>query len=147
MTMIRRPVDRDRRLAILAALVMLVACVLPWWQLGGGDGIPPLSGNAFESSGIVVFVVALATLAVVTLPYAASDRRLAIDRWPTFALLATAGWLGWGIRVVDLAMSGALSVRQPEHLVTNGPGLWLAAIGLALLSRAAFDIAREPPAR
>ena len=29
-------------------------------------------------------------------------------------------------------------------MFTNGPGLWIAAIGLAVLSRAAYRMTREP---
>ena len=32
-------------------------------------------------------------------------------------------------------------------MFTNGPGLWLVAIGLAILSRATYDMAREPAYR
>ncbi len=137
MTMMRRSAGRGRRLAVIAAAVILVGCVLPWWQLGGSDGIPPLSGNAFESMGIVVFIVALATLAIVTLPYAAGDLAAGVDRWPAYTILAVAGWLAIGVRVADLFGQGALGLPD------RAPGLTLAAVGLVLLSRAAYDVARE----
>ena len=66
----RRPLGRGRRLAAFAALIILVGCVLPWWQFGGGDGAAAPTGNAFEGAGILVFFSALATIALVTLPYA-----------------------------------------------------------------------------
>ena len=69
----RRPLGRGRQLAALAAIVIVVACLLPWWGVGGGDGLPALSGNAFEGSGILVFFAALAVIALLTLPYAAGD--------------------------------------------------------------------------
>ncbi|HLE79213.1 MAG TPA: hypothetical protein VI687_02360, partial [Candidatus Limnocylindrales bacterium] len=90
----RRPVGRARILAALGALVILVGCVLPWWTVGGADGLPQLGGNAFDGMGIVVFVVALATIAFVTLPYA-MDRPVGADRWPAYALLAGLGWLAF----------------------------------------------------
>ena len=46
----------------------------------GGDGGLPATYNAFDGTGIVVFLAALATLALVALPYAAGDRPMAIDR-------------------------------------------------------------------
>ncbi len=141
MTMIRRPVGIGRRLAVLAALVMLVGCVLPWWQLGGGDGIPPISGNAFEAIGIVVFVVAMATLAVVTLPYAAGDVAANVDRWLAYTILTLVGWIALVIRAVDLFGQGALGLPD------RSPGMWLAAVGLVLLSRASYDVARDRPDR
>lgn len=141
MTMIRRTTGRGRRLAVVGSLVVLVGCLLPWWQLGGGDGIPPISGNAFEAIGIVVFVVAMATLALVTLPYAAGDVAAGVDRWLAYTILTVAGWVALGIRAVDLLGQGALGLPD------RSPGLWLTALGLAVLSRAAYDVARDRPRR
>lgn len=141
MTMMRRPVGRGRLIAVVGALIVLAGCLLPWWQLGGGDGIPPISGNAFEAIGIVVFVVALATLALVTLPYALGDVASNVDRWFAYALLAGAGWIALGIRALDLFGQGALGLPD------TSPGLWLSGAGLAVLSRAAYDVARERPGR
>lgn len=143
MTMHRRPVGRERWAATFGAIVMLVGCVVPWWTIGGADGLPTRSGNAFEGSGILVFVVALATLAVVTLPFAA-ERPVAVDRWETFAGLAVVGWLGLGIRILDLWQARAFSFGEPAEVFTRGPGLWVAGLGLAILARAAYDIRRAP---
>jgi hypothetical protein len=142
----RRPVGRARILAAAGAVVVLVGCVLRWWRVGGSGGLPELGGNAFEGMGIVVFVVALAVIAVVTLPYA-TDRPVGADRWPAYAILAVLGWLALFVRVVDLVVLRAFSFRQPTDVLTNGPGLWIAGIGLAMLARAAYDMYREPGAR
>ena len=142
----RRPVGRARILAAAGAVVVLVGCLLRWWSVGGASGLPQLGGNAFEGMGIVVFVVALAVIAVVTLPYA-TDRPVGADRWPAYALLAALGWLALVLRIIDLAILRALSFHQPGDVFTNGPGLWIAGIGLAMLARAAYDIYREPGAR
>ena len=139
----RRPVGRSRLLAALGAVVVLVGCVLRWWSVGGTSGLPELGGNAFEGMGIVVFVVALATIAIVTLPYA-TERPVAADRWPAYALLAGLGWLALLARVIDLAILRAFSFHQPTEVFTNGPGLWVAGIGLVMLTRAAYEIFREP---
>ncbi|MEK6721572.1 MAG: hypothetical protein AABZ33_13040 [Chloroflexota bacterium] len=144
MTMMRRPVGRGRLLAVLGALIILVGCVLPWWQLGGGDGIPPISGNAFEAIGIVVFVVGIVTLALVTLPYAVGDRPTGIDRWLLYAFLAVVGWLGLGARVLDLLLSGAFAFGEPAEVFTDGPGLWFAGLGLSILARAVYQMRGEP---
>ena len=46
MTMHRRPLGGGRTLAAVGAIVILVGCVLPWWQLAQpGGGLPPLTGN------------------------------------------------------------------------------------------------------
>lgn len=142
----RRPVGRSRLLAAAGAVVILAGCLLRWWTVGGASGLPELGGNAFEGMGIVVFVVALATIALVTLPYA-TDRPVGGDRWPSYALLAALGWLAFVIRIIDLAVLRALSFHQPLEVFTNGPGLWVAGVGLAMVGRAAYDIYRQPGLR
>jgi hypothetical protein len=136
----RRPLGRGRRLAALAAVVIIVGCLLPWWTFGGGQGLPTRSGNAFEGSGIIVFFTALATIALGALPYA-SDRPVAIDRWLSYLGLTIVGWLGLVIRAIDLATVGAIALPD------RAPGLWIAAVGLVILARAAYEIAHEPAFR
>jgi len=142
----RRPVGRDRLVAALGALVVLAGCVLPWWAIGGAEGLPALSGNAFAGMGIVVFVVALATIALVTLPYA-TERPVTADRWPAYTILAVLGWAALIVRIVDLASLRAFAFRAPADVVANGPGLWVVGIGLAMLSRSAFNMWRNPRGR
>jgi hypothetical protein len=143
----RRPLGRGRTLAALSAPLMVVGCVLSWWQVGGSPGIPVESGNGLAGSAIVVFLVGVATLALVALPYAAGDRPVALDRWLTFAILAAAGWIGLAWRVADLTLIGAFQFREPAHVFTNGPGVWVAALGLLVLSRAVYEMAGEPARR
>ena len=142
----RRPVGRARILAAAGAAVMLVGAVLRWWTVGGNNGLPEISGNAFDGMGIVVFVVALVTIAIVTLPYA-TDRPAAADQWLSYAILAAVGWLAFVIRVVDLVTIGAFSFRELSAVITNGPGLWVAGVGLAMLARGALDMRGETPER
>ena len=130
-------------MAAMGGVLMVVGSVLPWWQVGGTPGITAESGNGLAGSGILVFLVGIATLALLALPYASGDRPLGLDRWLTFAILAVAGWIGFAWRVVELFMAGAFQFTTPAEVLTNGPGLWLAAIGLALLSRAAYVMTRE----
>lgn len=144
----RHPLGRGRTLAAVAGAMLAIGCILPWWKVGGaGTGITPLQGNGFEGSGIIVFLVGIATLALVALPYATGDRPLAIDRWLSYLLLTLVGWIGFGIRVVALILDGAFQFSEPAQVFTNGPGLWIAILGLAILSRATYDMAREPAYR
>jgi hypothetical protein len=134
----RRPLGGGRRLAAIAAAIIIVGCLLPWWQFGGGVGeLSKLQGNAFEGSGILVFFAALATIALLALPYAAGDTPVSIDRSLTYAAATIVGWLGLVIRAIDLGTKGALGLPD------RAPGLWLAALGLIVLSRAVYDLARE----
>jgi len=143
----RRPLGRGRTLAIVAGLLAVVGCVLQWWQVGGTPGIAPLSGNGLAGSGIVVFLVGIVTLGLVALPYAAGDRPVSLDRWLTFAILAAAGWIGFAWRVVELALGDAYQFSEPTDALTHGPGIWVAGLGLVVLSRAVIEMAAEPPRR
>jgi hypothetical protein len=142
----RRPLGRARTLAAIAAVILLAGCLLPWWTVGGDGGLPARSGNAFDGSGILVFIAAVASLALLTLPYAA-ERPIGVDRWPAYGLFVVLGWIGFLWRVVDLLGSGAFTFHDPAEVFTRMPGLWVVAIGLATLSRAAYDVAEERVSR
>jgi hypothetical protein len=133
----RRSLGRGRWVAGIASVALLVGCVLPWYTAGGGTGIPAISGNAFEGAGIVCFLVASATLALIALPYAAGDSPVSIDRWQSFALLAVVGLVAFAIRVVQLVTSPAgPSAMTPDR----APGLWISGVALLALAWAAFDL-------
>jgi len=140
MSLQRRPPGRSRLVAAIGSLVVLGGTLLPWWTVGGADGLPVRSGNAFDSTGIVVFVAALATIALLTLPYA-SERPVVADRWPTYALVASIAWVAFVLRVGDLVLSRAFEFAQPTEAFTRAPGLWVTALGLLIVARAVYDIA------
>jgi hypothetical protein len=146
MTMHRRPVGRSRLLAAIGALVALAGCFLPWWSVGGDNGLPVLSGTGFEGLGILVFGAGIATLALVTLPYA-SERPVPADRWSSYAIIAGVGWLGFAYRIFDLATMRAFAFAAPADVITHIPGLWLAGIGLLILARATYEMLQEPRLR
>jgi hypothetical protein len=136
MTMHRRPVGRGRLLAVIAAIVMIAGCLLPWYAFVGD--LPTRDVRAFAGSGILVFLAALATIALVTLQYA-TDRPVTIDRWLAFALLGVLAWVG--LVFWPIGLGADLRGYWPDR----APGLWIAVVGTIGLSRAAYDIAHEPP--
>jgi hypothetical protein len=137
----RRPLGNGRRLAFLAAIVLLVGCLLPWYTVGGDGGLPPSVYRAFDGSGIAAFMAALATIALIALPYAAGERPVAVDRGLAFGLLAAMGLAG-----VVLWIPGLLVA--PEGLLPDRAyGYWISVVGAILLGRAAYDIMLEPPRR
>jgi hypothetical protein len=138
----RRPLGRGRILALVAAAIMLAACLLPWFAIGGEADLPTLEQRAFDGAGILVFVAALLTIALVALPYAAGDRPVAIDAWPAYLLLlavAVAGLVLWPLLGDRLEYPSGL-------LPDQAPGYWLAIVGVVVLARAVFEI-HEHPAR
>ena len=139
----RRPLGRGRILAVVSAAVVVVGCILPWYTAGGGAGqIPARSVNAFDDlGGLLVFLAALAVLALVALPYAAGDRPVGVDRWPSYLLLLLAGGVGIALSALNLLTADLpLDGFRPDL----APGIWVAGLGLVGLARAVYEIAREP---
>ena len=67
----------DARWPRWPALLIVVGCILPWWQVGGdARHHRAVRATGSTGSGILVFLVGIATLALVALPYAAGDRPL-----------------------------------------------------------------------
>jgi hypothetical protein len=140
----RRPLGSGRRLALIGAIVLIVGCVLPWYSVGGDGGLPQLTLTAFDGTGIVSFFAALATLALIALPYAAGERPVGIDNGFSFALLAVAAVAG--VLLYPFLRPGILDA--PEGLLPDRAyGFWVSALGAVILARAAYDIWLEPPRR
>jgi hypothetical protein len=126
-------------LAAIGALVILVGCVLPWYAATGGDtGLTPITTNAFADKGIVVFVCALLVLALVTLPYAAGDKPVAVDRALAYGIVLALAVGAFAWRAIDFVLVDPAGLR-PDL----APGLWIVAIGLAFLARATYEISAE----
>lgn len=121
----RRSLGRGRIVAAIGSLVVLAGCLFPWGQTAG-VGLPPVQTGAFDGFGIVVFVVAVAMLALIVLPYAAGDQPVALDRPVFFGLVAAVGIAGYLLKLLQIAQMGLLLL--PDHAL----GLWLAGIGMAI---------------
>lgn len=138
----RRPLGRGRTLAAIASVLLLVACLLPWYSVGGGAGLPLIEERAFDGSGILAFLAALLVLALMALPYASVGRPVAIDAWPAYLLLLIVALLGvvaWPIQYLGVDPAGLVPTRAP--------GYWIAVVGVLVLARAVFEIHREPVSR
>jgi hypothetical protein len=138
----RRPLGRGRALAALFAFVLLAGCVLPWWTIVIADGLPPTTGNAFESTGILVFLTAMAVLALVSLRMA-SERPLEIDRLPAYLIILAFGLVGFVVRLIGLFLTGPLDQFRPDH----APGTFIVILGLGGMGRAVLEIYQEPDPR
>jgi hypothetical protein len=137
----RRPLGPGRRLAFIAALVLVIGCVLPWYRLGGDGGLPAVVYRAFDGSGILAFLAGLATLALVALPYAVGDRTTGVDRGLVFGLLAAAAVVGVLLWVPN-------TLASPAGLLPDRAfGFWFSVAGTVMLARAAYEITLEPARR
>jgi hypothetical protein len=137
----RRPLGPGRRLAFVAALLLIVGSMLPWYRLGGDGGLPAIVYRAFDGTGILAFLAGLATLALIALPYAMGDRPTGIDRGIAFGLLAVAAIVGIVLWIPNV-------VAGPEGLLPDRAyGFWITVLGAILLARAAYDIVLEGPRR
>ena len=135
----RRPLGRGRLLAAIGAIIVLVGCVLPWFTAtGGGSGLTAVSTNAFTDKGIVVFICALLILALVSLPYAAGDKPLAIDRALSYVIVTVVAVAAYLWRAVEFILIDPAGLR-PDL----APGIWMTGIGLIILARAAYEIGSE----
>jgi hypothetical protein len=135
----RRPLGRGRLLAAIGALLMLVGCILPWFARGGGDtGITPITTNAFADKGIVVFICALIVLALVSLPYAAGDKPVALDRAMSYGIVLAVAVGAFAWRALEFILIDPIGPR-PDL----APGIWIVAVGLIVLARATYEISAE----
>src|SRR2546427_783958 len=91
---------------------------------------------------IPVLLAALATLALVALPFA-SERPTALDRWPSYLVVLGLAIVGYVLRVAGLIVEGPLLALRPDR----APGLFVVAVGLVGLARATFEIYQEPEMR
>ena len=137
----RRSLGSARRLALIAGVLLVVGSVLPWYQVGGDNGLPVIVYRAFDGTGFMSFLAGLATLALIALPYAMGDRPTPIDRGISFGLLAVVAIVGvvlW-IPNVTADLSGLLPNKSY--------GFWITVVGAILLARAAFEIYLSPDGR
>jgi hypothetical protein len=140
----------DRRLAALAAIVMLAGGLLPWFAWSGE--LPSEPRRGWEGSGILVMAAAAGVLALLAFPWALRDEGAstrARDR--TAARSVPAGRLPWlllagvaalGLVVWPLGWLDALDGLLP----TRAPGLYVALLGTLMLAIAAVragDAARR----
>ena len=140
--------DVDRRLAAVAALVMLVGVLLPWFAWS--PGLPALPTRGWEGSGVLVAVSALAALALLALPWASRDPAAGVAKGaqPRRGGAVLEGPLPWlflvGLAVLGIAVWPVAWLDAPEGLLpTRAPGLYVAVVGSALLAYATLRRGRS----
>jgi hypothetical protein len=141
MTMKHTSATRGHWIIALGAIVVVGSTFLQWWQSGNGDGLPPLSGNGIsDGRSFLMFLLCVATLLLVTLPFA-SERPISIDHPLVYLGLFTVTVAAYVWRIVEFV------THQPLPLLPwppqRGIGFWFAAIGLAAFSRGVFEVFEE----
>jgi hypothetical protein len=145
----RSPIQGGRWIVTVGAMVIVVSCLLQWWQLGGGPGeLSANTGNAFartggwaDGFGFLLFLAAVATLLLITLPYAA-EGPVAIDRPISFVLLLGVAFVAYCLRAISMLEEGLLlyTGQTPPIQPLRGPGFWIAAVGLMIFARGVFEL-------
>jgi hypothetical protein len=139
----RNPVQRGRWVVTLGAVIVIVACVLPWWRLGGGPGELAATSDIGLSDGLgfVMFIVAIATLLLIALPYAA-EGPVSIDKPVSYLVLFLAALVAYGVRTFAMIQQNLILYigQTPPIQPLRGPGFWIAALGLIVFARGVFEL-------
>jgi len=136
--MTRRALGRGRKLIALGSLLVLAGMLPAWWHLARTNAVA-LSGNGLESAGVVIFLCALALLALLVLPYATRDGDSALDRPASYVVLSLVAIAAFLFRVYEISGFAAL------ELPPGAPGLWLTGVGLVVVAWGVADILTERP--
>ena len=136
--MTRRALGRGRTLIALGSVLVLVGMLPSWWHLARTNATA-LSGNGLESAGIVIFLCALALLALLVLPYATRDGDSVLDRPASYVVLSLVAIAAFLFRVYEISGFAAL------ELPLGAPGLWLTGVGLLVIAWGVADILTERP--
>ncbi len=134
----RRPIGRGRWIVAAAAILIVIAGVLKWWEQQVAPGMLPAEptrpGVSDDLKTLVLFLTAVAALMLIALPYA-TDAPVAIDRPFSFLVLLgiAAAMFVW--RAIELAQKDIFPFPP-----TQGPGLWIALVGVLIFSRGVFEI-------
>jgi hypothetical protein len=136
---VRRGLGRGRTLIALGAVLVILSMPLPWLRVGGVV-LSAETANGFDGPGALLFVVCLAMLAVIVLPYSLKNRQAAVDRVATYVLL-------WCAAAVSLGGAIATLVGTQGATLTPlaAPGLWLGLAGMALLTWGLLELIAERP--
>jgi hypothetical protein len=137
---VRRGLGRGRTLIAIGAILGAMATFLPWITVAGAVRDPrPYDG--FIGPGGIVFLSAVAMLAIIVLPYTTKTRRALFDRAVVYLVLLVVALGALAMTALDLiAIEGNKSLAP-----LDAPGLWLAMAGMALTTWGVLELFAEPP--
>ena len=130
----RRGLGMGRLLVGIGSVLAIIGAFLPWTYAGGEIGLPMQTEKALDGgAGILMFIAAVALLALLILPYASPSGRSSLDRWVSFAILGGLMVVG---TLLQLFSSGTLKLLP----LTDVLGLWLGVAGTLLVAWGAAEI-------
>ena len=133
----RRGLGMGRMLVGIGSALAVIGAFLPWTYAGGEIGLPVITSNAFDGgAGILMFIAAVALLALLILPYATASGRSSLDRWVSFVILGGLMVGGTLLQLVQLYGSGTLKLLP----LTDVLGMWLSIIGTLLVGWGVAEI-------
>jgi hypothetical protein len=138
--------SRGRWILAIGAVIMAGSCFLQWWQIGGNgpNELSQVSGTGFNQmtgSVYLMFLAAVASLFLVTLPFA-SEKPVGIDHPLSYLVLLGIALAGYLWAVVSLARQ-SLVPFPPQQ----GFGFWVAIAGLVIFARGIFEMHEERQSR
>ena len=131
---------RAHWLIAIGAIVIVGSNFLQWWQIGGGPGeLPARTGLGIAQGRVfmMMFLPAVATVLLLTLPYAA-DKRIGIDHPLSYLGLFALLLAGYAWNLVD-QVQRQLVPWPPLY----GIGFWIAGVGLVLFARGVWEVFEE----
>lgn len=113
---------------------------LPWLKVGGVV-LASATASGFEGAGVLMFLAAVAMLALIVLPYTSKSGSFPLDRPVSYLALLLAGLAGLASEAFRLWGTEGSSLAP-----LDAPGLWLAIIAMAVVTWGVLELFAERPA-
>lgn len=124
----RRGLGRGRSLIGIGAVIAIIGIPLPWLKVGGVV-LSAETANGLQGPGVLVFLSAVATLAVMVLPFAMKSGRSSLDRTVTYLGLLVVGLVGLSLATLEI-----LRTEGTSGSPTDVPGIWIAGAGMIMVA-------------
>ena len=136
----RRGLGRGRTLIAIGGVLAVISMPLAW-RTAGGIVLPVSTEWGFAGTGVIMFLAALAMLAIIVWPYTTETRQFALDRPIVYAALLVVAIAGLVLAVREL-LGG-----QEEYSLTplDAPGLWLAIAAVGFMTWGVLELFAEQP--
>ncbi len=129
----RRALGRGRTLVGFGSIIAVGGLFPAWWMIARTN-LAPLSGNGLQGIGLIIFLAAMASLAVLTLPYASRDGESPLDRPATYILLGLAALGAFLFRAYEISSFAGVGMPMAA------PGLWITGVGILIMSWGVADV-------